>query len=408
LQGSSGAELSMDSAGLAWALVGFLSVACVALVVLLVRARSEQSAAVPAAAAQQPPAAPAAAERRGSEELPSGFHQLNFELQARGRAKTFRSGGSGTRKLGGVVRIALTGGPCAGKSSALPYILEAAKKDGFDCYVGPETATVIMNCGCAVPDTIEGLQIFQSQIFRMQLQMESALTNVAEETKRPSIIIFDRGIFDGKGYCPSDEFWENVISEYSRGSSREEIEEMLMLRYEAVVHMVTAAEGADHYYKFGNTTDNQGKPVTRRESPEEAIALDHKMWQVWDSHENHIKVGNSGTGFDYKLTQVAERIVNVAKAVIDDIGANSNEDSETMEKRRSMEVKLGEMVTREISTTPGPTVGNMASRMSARASRQQQEQKAREEAVAAGLEPPAAREANASTEKREPLLQLPV
>jgi len=373
----------MAYAEFAWALVGVLTVICAALTVLLVRATGDRSPArVPSVRLEKPTEKP---------EVPSGFHSLNYELQARGRAKTFLSGGSRAQRPGGVVRIALTGGPCAGKSSALPYILEAAKKDGFDCYVGPETATVIMNCGCAVPDTIEGLQIFQGQIFRMQLQMESALTNIAEETQRPSIIIFDRGIFDGKGYCPSDQFWENVIGEYSSGSSKDEIEEMLMLRYEAVVHMVTAAEGADHYYKFGNTTDNQGKPVHRRESPEEAIALDHKMWQVWDSHNNHIKIGNSGRGFGDKLTQVAERIVNVAKLVIDDIGASAD-DSETMELKRSMEVKVGELIAKEISTAPGPTVGSMASRNSAR--------NAKRPSASAGLEEP--------TTARDPLLHIPV
>ena len=50
-----------------------------------------------------------------------------------------------------VVRIALTGGPCAGKSSALAVLTEKATAEGFDVYVGPETATVLMNSGFRFP-----------------------------------------------------------------------------------------------------------------------------------------------------------------------------------------------------------------------------------------------------------------
>ena len=50
-----------------------------------------------------------------------------------------------------VVRIALTGGPCAGKSSSLAQITEAATAEGFDVYAAPETATLLMNCGFKFP-----------------------------------------------------------------------------------------------------------------------------------------------------------------------------------------------------------------------------------------------------------------
>ena len=39
-----------------------------------------------------------------------------------------------------VVRIALTGGPCAGKSSALEHLIESATEEGFDILAAPEGA----------------------------------------------------------------------------------------------------------------------------------------------------------------------------------------------------------------------------------------------------------------------------
>jgi len=286
----------------------------------------------------------------GRENTPtvSTMHRLNFDLQERGRAEL--SSKTDAKQPAGVVRIALTGGPCAGKSSALAHIIETAKKNGFDCYVGPETATVTMNCGCAVPGTLEGLQIFQSQIFKVQLQMETALTDIARETNRPSIIIFDRGIFDGKAYIP-DDIWVNVISQYDVDATRDEIEEMLLLRYEAVVHMVTAADGAEAYYKFGHTTDNSGKPVHRRESAAEATELDQKMWKLWQKHPSHIRIENPAEGFDRKLEHVATEVVRVAKESI----GNLDGDDETIEKRTTMNRKVSALVGREISSSMART-----------------------------------------------------
>lgn len=306
-----------------WLLVGLLGFACTILLVLVLRAMGQEAG---------PPA-------------PSTMHKLNFQLQERGRAETFIGH---EKPPGGVVRIALTGGPCAGKSSALAHIIEYGKKEGFDCYVGPETATVIMNCGCAVPGTLEGLQIFQSQIFKFQIQMESALIRIAEETNRPSIIIFDRGIFDGKGYIP-DHIWCNVIAEYDERSSREVIEDMLLSRYDAVVHMVTAADGAENYYKFGHVTDNSGKPVLRRETPEEARELDDKMWKMWENHDNHIRIENKDGGFSSKLQEVAQKVVHLAKETM---GQSDDEDDNAIRKKATMAKRELELIGKQISVAP--------------------------------------------------------
>ena len=38
--------------------------------------------------------------------------------------------------------------------------------------------------------------------------------------------------------------------------------------------MVTAADGAPEYYKYGKVTDDSGNVVIRHETPEQAVALD--------------------------------------------------------------------------------------------------------------------------------------
>ena len=57
--------------------------------------------------------------------------------------------------------------------------------------------------------------------------------------------------------------------------------------------MDTAAKGALEFFKTGDTVDDSGNPVSRRETPEEAAALDDQMWAVWQSHPHHHRVGNS-------------------------------------------------------------------------------------------------------------------
>lgn len=211
-----------------------------------------------------------------------------------------------------MVRIALTGGPCAGKSSCLTSIINAGKKEGFDVYAGPETATLLMNCGIRVPETVEGLHVFQVQIFQTQLRMEDALTAIVADTGRPSIIIFDRGIMDGRAYIP-DDVWHKVLRAWDSERSIEEIEEELLGRYDAVIHMVTAADGAPRYYKYGFTFDDLGKPVGRQETPEEAVKLDARMWEVWEGHKRHMRIANPAGGFRDKLRNVAKSVITLAR-----------------------------------------------------------------------------------------------
>ena len=86
-----------------------------------------------------------------------------------------------------VVRIVLTGGPCAGKSSALAHLREAAKAEGFDVITAPEVATVIFNSGWMFPDEDDPAHEdkkynFQLNILKLQLQLERSLTSCAGAT----------------------------------------------------------------------------------------------------------------------------------------------------------------------------------------------------------------------------------
>jgi hypothetical protein len=79
--------------------------------------------------------------------------------------------------------------------------------------------------------------------------------------------------------------------------------EKVWARYDAVVHLVTAADGADKYYKQGHVTDDNGNAVFREESAETARALDNKIRAAWNGHPNVGLIGNLDDGFDGKMAR---------------------------------------------------------------------------------------------------------
>jgi len=74
-----------------------------------------------------------------------------------------------------------------------------------------------------------------------------------QEHKKLTVILCDRGLMDGKAYM-SKELWDNMTKTYTIRES-----DMRDRRYDAVFHLVTAADGAPLYY----TTVNN---VARRET----------------------------------------------------------------------------------------------------------------------------------------------
>lgn len=225
-----------------------------------------------------------------------------------------------------VVRVVLTGGPCAGKSSALEHLSKAASAAGFDVYTAPESATLMFHAGCAPPDeeaeAAKFWPAFQHSLTRLQLNMERSLTRVAESTGRPSILVLDRGLADGKGYC-SDELWADILAtvdsaaptDVSYGSHPKAgmSEQYIHSRYDAVIHLVTAADGASKFYKWGETVDDSGNAVTRSESPEAAVALDVKMRECWRGHPRHVIIPNTDAGFTAKLDACTDAILTTAR-----------------------------------------------------------------------------------------------
>lgn len=190
--------------------------------------------------------------------------------------------------------IALTGGPCAGKSSAMAYLADNLADIGVTAVIAQEQATNYFVSGIAVPDLITAGTIgdFQSVLARAIMREEDGKREAAALMPgEQKVILCDRGILDNAAYV-DEQFFAVLLHEL--GMSREEA----LARYDAVFHLVTAADGAPEHYNLDNEA--------RSETPEEARELDRRTYNAWSGHEHLTIVANVDTAgnqmaFDAKL-----------------------------------------------------------------------------------------------------------
>jgi len=224
--------------------------------------------------------------------------------------------------------FALTGGPCGGKGSCQKYLREKLEAKGYDVYTCPEGPTIFFNNGALnaffpgeapgpnfpggslidnLPATKDKLQQFETAVIQLQLQMEEGFRIMARSTGKKSVIFCDRGIFDIACYLPdmaTGDAWKALLKENKL------VEIKLLARYAAVLHLQTAAIGAEKFYKSGDTTDDAGNKVFRRETAEEAKGLDANVLKCWTKHKNLCEITNDGTtGADSKWEKCLEAVM---------------------------------------------------------------------------------------------------
>jgi hypothetical protein len=169
---------------------------------------------------------------------------------------------------------------------------------GFKVYIVPETASLMLgggvDFGSASPSQIVGIEV---QFMRVQLAMEDAFCAIAADSGRPSVILFDRGAMDIAAYLPA-ESWAALLEEggWTNPGLRDQ-------RYEAVIHLVTAAEGAESFY----TTQNN---AVRKETPAQARELDGWTKNAWVGHP-HLRVVDNSTDFQGKVRRIIAELDQV-------------------------------------------------------------------------------------------------
>lgn len=156
---------------------------------------------------------------------------------------------------------------------------------GFKVVSVPEAATMLVTNGGEYPGTAEDkkdlLLEFETVLVRLQLQLEETFVALADYYKKQGdnvVVVYDRGMMDVKAYAPED-IWQRLLQKF------QVTEEELMARYDIVVHLVTAADGAEAFYTSANN-------AARRETAEQARALDTHTFNCWKGHPQLHRVDN--------------------------------------------------------------------------------------------------------------------
>jgi predicted ATPase len=170
-------------------------------------------------------------------------------------------------------KVVLTGGPCAGKTTALARLSSYLRERGYEVILCPETYTILASNGLSGGFySTEGIdEVIQNAVMDVQMSLEDSLSNVLKARGKPAVLICDRGLMDGKAYL-SDEKWNKLLER--RGLSEVDLRDN---RYNAAYHLVSAADGAREFYQLDNNP-------ARSETPEEACALDKKTQRCWAGH----------------------------------------------------------------------------------------------------------------------------
>ena len=204
--------------------------------------------------------------------------------------------------MGNITKIVLTGGPCAGKTSALVRVIEHFSSLGFKVFTIPEVPTLFTQAGMDYLTKNRGF-FYQGEkaTLEIQMELEDKFVRMAQEIDGNCIIVCDRGTMDISAYM-TPETWEEITR--AVGTSTPELRQ----RYDAVLHLVSAADGAEQFYTTANnasrneSNDDEGLRIAR--------SLDKKVIKAWTGHP-HLRVINNDEDFDKKMNRVLKEISDV-------------------------------------------------------------------------------------------------
>jgi thymidylate kinase len=161
------------------------------------------------------------------------------------------------------MKIVLTGGPCAGKTTIAEILVKTFSER---LTIVPEAASLLFSGGFPRNSGIPGARCQQRAIYHVQRELEaiSALQAPAAD------LICDRGSLDGAAYWPGEaaEFLAEVESTL----------ESEIRRYDWVLHLDTAG------------TKEYRRTAVRVEDFDKAAAVNERVKQVWQAHPRQVIV----------------------------------------------------------------------------------------------------------------------
>lgn len=198
-----------------------------------------------------------------------------------------------------IIKIVLTGGPAAGKTTLISRILKEFKQeDGWRVITIPETATeLISGFGIKPFGNCMSMLKFQDFVIADQIHKEKLALWAAEVVPEEDVlVIYDRALMDDKAYISDEEFAATLAGFDGR------TEKTVLAGYDAVLHLVTCAKGAEFAYDLGNEA--------RTESIEYAREMDDRTLRAWSGHPN-LRIIDNAINFEDKINRAIREIYRI-------------------------------------------------------------------------------------------------
>ena len=193
-----------------------------------------------------------------------------------------------------IIKIALTGGPCAGKSTAIKYIYDVLTNQyGLSVAIIDEVATKLFSEGKS-PENMGNYE-FHKLLFETQLSEENKIIAQYNQSNCDKVVLLcDRGLLDNRAFVTQEEF-----DRYAGLNNLSE--DLIRNSYDGVFHLVSAANGAEEFYSLESNE-------CRSESIEEARKLDDKIISIWTGTP-HLRIIDNSTDFNCKKERLLTEIL---------------------------------------------------------------------------------------------------
>ena len=163
----------------------------------------------------------------------------------------------------GIIKIVLTGGPAAGKTTILEALKEYYSKY-YNVICIPETARELIGSGIIPTD--ENIIGFQELVLKLQSTKEEKIENFAQNHNKNTIIFYDRGVLDNKAYLNTQDEFDSLLK-------KNNLSEIYFAdKYDLIIDLVSTAKLGEEFYE----TDNE-----RKEHISYAKELDRKTTNAW-------------------------------------------------------------------------------------------------------------------------------
>ena len=201
-----------------------------------------------------------------------------------------------------VKEIIITGGPCSGKTEWIDFVKKKLEEMGWRVFAAREKATDVILGG--VRDLQELAKKYpqkylelQKSILRWQLDDAKNIRSLADIFQdEPRVILYDRGPQDNKAYVPEDVF-DLFLKEL--GLSAKET----LFDFDAVIHVVTAADGAQQHYNLANQARSEKDLQDVRD-------LDARTLATYVGHP-HLYIIDNSTDWPGKLDRLFKAVLRV-------------------------------------------------------------------------------------------------